>query len=157
MPEPIYIMCSKSSETDPENGLLNVYNVVEMVLISRFDSSTKSPSPKPLPFHINACWMRTSSDSDDQSFDYQFVLAISSSGEEVSLGGGQFTFGNRQSFRITGIGEMPTLGGPGVARVICRVRRAGTEDNWVERSYPIIIQEVTFPVQQAISGTSSVG
>jgi hypothetical protein len=63
--------------------------------------------------------------------------------QEFTIGGGEFAFGKSRRYRITATGKMATFGGPGIAQVVCRVRRAGTENGWVKQSFPILVEDVT--------------
>jgi hypothetical protein len=156
----MYIICSQSSDAHAPTYLLNVYNVVETVLVTHnisSDQSSESDTARKLALHINVAWMQLSDESSEQLFDYHIILAMSPAGEEFQIGSGQFSFHKGPMYRITAIGEMGTFGGPGIARIICRVKQAGTDGPWTEQSYPILVQEVPSiqPSESAPSGSST--
>lgn len=118
--------------------MLKLVDLVEMVLISKV-ATPLTPTQTGLPIHIVASWLRSFGDSSEQGFDYQFALAFPN-GSEFVVGSGRFVFGERMLYRITCIGNLRFIGGPGVARVCCRVRPAESEEKWIEQWYPIVVQ-----------------
>jgi hypothetical protein len=161
MPEPLYIMCSQSSEVDKNTHLLNLYGVAEVVGIYPIPVQSVNPvlpgqpNQAPLSLHINTGWLRLPTERDTDMFDCQLFLRYPDN-TELLVGETQFSFEGRIWHRLTGIGDMPFLK-PGVVRVFARVRRASTNDPWVQQSYPFYVIEIPNPTPPTISAEQVAG
>jgi hypothetical protein len=145
MPEPAYIICSRSSSVDPSTRLTTLHDIVEAVLVIRLDPATQPAPPQPPPLCITAAWLRTPGETDEQRFEYRFAVAVPPDGMQLDLGGGEFSFGAHPLFRITALGTLGLPATPGLARFLCRVRPAGSNDEWAEQSYRVPVIEAPPP------------
>jgi hypothetical protein len=139
----MYIICAEDTSAHPPLRHLNVSNVVEIVYLFPFDSerSETATDGVPPPFHVIAAWARSPEDADDQEFHFQFSIVLSPEGPQFEMSKGVFRFGMDPLHRITLVGKLWAVGGPGICRVISRLWPAENESAVVEQVYSFVVAE----------------
>ena len=158
MPRPVYIVCSESGAEDTLTRLLSLFNVIEKIQIKNLPSA---PPPgerllvPTLTIRTTAVWMKTENDVPDQEYEFQTVFCFPPDGRETVIQEGRLFFNADMPFaRLATIVTSPPFPGPGLFRVLNRIRRVGTQE-WLAQDYPIVIEREPAPASDASTGTQS--
>jgi hypothetical protein len=139
----VFIIVAESGAEDKETGLVSLYKVLEKFQIAPI------PTPKPgeLPpvvlwpgFRVVATWMRSPGDDPGHDYEYEFLLIMPTNQKVVHVSKGTFRF-TAPLHRFTLRFPVPVpLEGTGVLHVVNKIRKGGSNEDWVSQDYPVIVE-----------------
>lgn len=146
MAKPLYIICAESAVEDKRTNLLSLFNILEKftaqvkVIRVKGDKIIRRPLFR---FRSVAVWMREESDPWDQEFEAQLQLILPPDETEITGAPEMARFKFKEGRPLQRISMEfegdPPFKGPGILRVISRIRPVGSEE-WLQQEYPIIVE-----------------
>ena len=148
MLRPVYIICCEQSLQDAATGLQSYMNIVEKLVIAR---NVPQPVPRAMSqMRIFTAWAAA---REDVGRDYDFEVSITIPGvpEPFVAHSGILACKAEGIIRITThVVGPPPITGPGIMRVLCRIRPVGSQESAIQE-YPIILEELPAPANVAIA------
>ena len=148
MPKPLYLICSQHALENKETGLFSLVEIIEKLVLTPVPQPQSGQQVVFIPWHpfkATATWMMTSDENDACEYEMEWSI-IQTSGEPipnlfppprlVKLNRSRPIWRNVVNFMT----PFP-IDGPGLLRVICRIRLVGSDD-WLSQECPIIIEQV---------------
>jgi len=138
MPRPVLIVCAQSVAQDATTNLLSIFNVVEKVVLAPQETDIARRTPLPQSMTAVAIWMKDERDAGVQ-LEHQFQFIIPPDGREVLTPIHPYQFDDHKHLGrfICHLNGLP-IEGPGLARIINRIRIAGEGNEWISQEYPIL-------------------
>jgi len=152
MPRPLYIVCCEAGSEDRRTGLLSHFQLYEKITLRRLPLPQGRPVVMSLPMRVVAVWMKFPDDPQEQEYDFEMAFYLPD-GREVIPHRGTFAFEPAAwQYRIAvHANTFPPGLTTGTFRIECRIRRAGTTEDWVRQDYPILVEEenIEEPAEEA--------
>jgi len=134
MPKPLYILCAESGAVDKYTNRPSLFNVIEQITVNvrEVPDAKVVLRIKPLDLIVIACWEREDTDSHEDVFEAEAVIAFPGQEPQIQKQP-EFSLALRfHRFFIKIEGDPPQE--TGTAKLISRVRRKGSEE-WISQEY----------------------
>jgi hypothetical protein len=144
MPRPVYVLLAEAGHIDRRTNLVSVFNIVEVVEVSRnvADAPTQLPAGVPQTYNILAAWMKEDGDASDDVFESQLACLAPDGTDFFVSPVVDFNFNlpyHRVHVREAAIPGFPAIG---VFVIEARLRRAGQEDWQLRQQFPFFVREI---------------
>lgn len=139
MPIPSILVCATNSSIDDSSRQASMFNIVDHIAISKIDTEQSDKiKANGLTLHVLASWLKAEGDSVDETYEAQLSILLPHADSEFVIMDVKINI-PKPVHRLISRGDIVNFFGPGIMKVISRIRKPGEE--WIIKEQSILIFE----------------